>query len=162
MDPELIVRKFEGMVINLAKRHFCGKPDFEDLVQEGMLGLLEANNRYDPSKGTKFSTYAYYWIEKRILAALELELSFQKRTSAMEIEDKVDTNTDVELVQEGLYLPESIPEIERKILMLCYSQSYSIKEIAQILQLSTERVKQLRGKALRRLRALHKQQDSRS
>lgn len=35
---------------------------YEDLVQSGILGLIEAHNRYDSSKGTKFSTYAYYWV----------------------------------------------------------------------------------------------------
>jgi len=43
---------------------------FEDLLNEGNLGLIEAAHRYDTSKGTKFITYAIWWIRKSILKAL--------------------------------------------------------------------------------------------
>jgi RNA polymerase primary sigma factor len=42
----------------------------EDLLNEGNLGLIEAARRYDPDKGTKFITYAIWWIRKSILKAL--------------------------------------------------------------------------------------------
>jgi RNA polymerase primary sigma factor len=43
---------------------------FEDLLNEGNIGLIEAAHRYDPNKGTKFITYAIWWIRKSILKAL--------------------------------------------------------------------------------------------
>jgi len=43
---------------------------FEDLLNEGNIGLIEAAHRYDASKGTKFITYAIWWIRKSILKAL--------------------------------------------------------------------------------------------
>jgi RNA polymerase primary sigma factor len=43
---------------------------FEDLLNEGNLGLIEAAHRYDATKGTKFITYAIWWIRKSILKAL--------------------------------------------------------------------------------------------
>lgn len=45
---------------------------FDDLVQEGTLGLIEAAKRYDPERG-QFSTYAIPWIEKYILQSLQSE-----------------------------------------------------------------------------------------
>lgn len=42
----------------------------EDLVHEGILGVLEAVRRFDPDRGTRFSTYAGWWIRKFVLAAL--------------------------------------------------------------------------------------------
>lgn len=44
---------------------------YEDLVAEGSVGLLEAVPRYTPAHGTRFITYATWWIRKRILAAME-------------------------------------------------------------------------------------------
>lgn len=40
--------------------------DLDDLVQEGYLGLLRAASKYDPKRGNKFSTVAYYWIDQAI------------------------------------------------------------------------------------------------
>jgi RNA polymerase sigma factor (sigma-70 family) len=50
------------LVVKFAKRYKDRGIDFEDLVQEGNLGLIRASQSYDPSKGTRFSTYASMWI----------------------------------------------------------------------------------------------------
>jgi RNA polymerase primary sigma factor len=48
---------------------------FEDLLNEGNIGLIEAAQRYDHDKGTKFITYAIWWIRKSILKALSEQSS---------------------------------------------------------------------------------------
>lgn len=50
------------LVLKFARRYKDRGIDFEDLVQEGNLGLLRASQLYDPSKGTRFATYACMWI----------------------------------------------------------------------------------------------------
>ena len=58
------------LVVALAKRYRHGGMALPDLVQEGNLGLIKAVDRFDPSKGFRFSTYARWWIRHAIRRAL--------------------------------------------------------------------------------------------
>lgn len=57
-------------VVHVARSYQNLGLPFEDLLNEGNLGLIEAARRYDPSKGTLFLTYAMWWVRKAILRAL--------------------------------------------------------------------------------------------
>ena len=59
------------LVISIAKRYRCRGLSFEDLVQEGILGLMAAITRFDPDKGYRFSTYATHWIRQAIGRAID-------------------------------------------------------------------------------------------
>jgi len=59
------------LVMSIARRYTCKSLTFEDLVQEGIIGLLEAINKFDGSLGNRFSTYATYWIRQAIVRAIE-------------------------------------------------------------------------------------------
>ena len=52
------------LVFNMAKKYMSKTNDFDSLVQDGMIGLGEAVNRFDINKNIKFCTYAYIWIKK--------------------------------------------------------------------------------------------------
>jgi RNA polymerase primary sigma factor len=58
------------LVVSIAKRYMRQGMDFEDLIQEGNLGLMLAARKFDPSMGNKFSTYATWWIRQSITRAL--------------------------------------------------------------------------------------------
>ena len=59
-----------GLVVKIA-REFRGRGlELEDLIGEGNLGLIRAASLFDPTFGTRFSTYASYWIKEKIRAAL--------------------------------------------------------------------------------------------
>lgn len=45
----------------------------DDLIAEGQLGLVIAAGRFDPERGVKFATYAFYWVRQRILRAMEVQ-----------------------------------------------------------------------------------------
>jgi RNA polymerase sigma factor (sigma-70 family) len=59
------------LVVSVARQYRNAHLEMEDLIQEGMIGLCTALERFNPSKGFRFSTYATYWIRQRILRALD-------------------------------------------------------------------------------------------
>ena len=61
-----LVDAHRRMVVSIASRYARLGIDAEDLVAEGILGLLEAARRYDPSHGARFCTYAVWWVRARI------------------------------------------------------------------------------------------------
>jgi RNA polymerase sigma factor (sigma-70 family) len=62
-----IVMQNQGLIKKIAWSYAAnGNYEIEDLIQEGNLGLIKALDKYDSSKGTKFSTYAVFWINNYI------------------------------------------------------------------------------------------------
>jgi RNA polymerase primary sigma factor len=72
-DEEARKRLIESnlrLVISIAKKYRGRGVSFEDLIQEGNAGLIKAVERFDPSLGNRFSTYATWWIRQGVTRAV--------------------------------------------------------------------------------------------
>ena len=119
-DPwarEQLVRSNLRLVVNIAKRYGGRGMSLGDLIEEGNLGLIRAVDYFDPQRGTRFSTYAAWWIKQSIKRALlenvqpvhiptyMVALINQWRHTAAELESRLGRPVDVEEMAEVMNLP---------------------------------------------------------
>src|SRR5262245_11531528 len=69
-EAESLVTSHLRFVAHVARDYRNMGLPFEDLVNEGNVGLVEAARRFDPARGVAFSSYAVWWIRKSILKAV--------------------------------------------------------------------------------------------
>jgi len=68
---EILVKKSLKLIISIARRYTNSGLTFEDLIAEGILGLMKGIAKFDFSKGHKFSTYAHWWVRQSISRSID-------------------------------------------------------------------------------------------
>lgn len=153
-DTAELVANYRPLVYAIASR-FYGM-EFDDLVQEGMLGLLSAAKRFDPSQGSSFGSFAALCVQRRMASAVarqqgkrrgeisvsQLSPQEEKAFSKAVLEEDNPENLvilreDIDLWQKRL--DAMLSEREGKILRL-YLKGWAYQSIAEELGISTKAV----------------------
>lgn len=168
------------LVTHIAKTYYHPKVELMELIQEGNLGLIEAVDRFNPEMGLRFSTFAVWWIRKRILRYLGRGEDLVRLDTPIKGEEGEalclgDTIMDEETIlggpacegqdtqleqeesrQQMLKRIERLSKREKEVLMMLYGvteeRALTPQEVAERLGVSIRRFYHIRDRALKKLK----------
>lgn len=167
-----------GLATHFAKKFEASRMEYEDMVQEAYLGLIDAADRYNPERGTAFSTYARWHILKRIMDAIHnrneivrtprrrpshicgpLDDVSEMEDSAPHVSELMDEEAMVDVVRACI---KELPAREGIVIRLRHgvnADRMTLAKVGELLGVCTERARQIQNAAEEKLRALLAERD---
>jgi RNA polymerase sporulation-specific sigma factor len=168
-----IIESYQPLVYKIVSGIKANNEVMLDLLQEGIVGLIEATERFDPSKNIKFTTFAPFRIRGRIINYLEKnntkDIGLDDNTQAMQeilgmaasFSDPTQEKRNVEKIAEDDMLMNLVlkslnrlSEKERAIVTGIYIQDKKATDLAKELGISNSYLSRLQKKGVRRLRGM--------
>lgn len=177
-SEDALARRYARLVSQCARPYFLTGGDYDDLIQEGMIGLLKAIREYDPSRSDNFEAFAVLCIRRQIYDAVRrskrkdghLQIEFveftessdQERLSGVKFQQ--DPETELLAKESALEIQSALSGLlsvfETSVLRL-YLEGYTASEIAQKLQKKKKSVDNGIGRIRRKLAEYLQKGDSR-
>jgi RNA polymerase primary sigma factor/RNA polymerase sigma factor len=169
----IIVQSNLRLVVSIAKRHVSATDDFFTLVSDGNMSLIRAVEKFDYSRGNKFSTYASWAIMKNFARTIPDEFKYRDRfrTSQEDLfgaredrrSDQLELERDQQLrTAQVNRILACLDDREQQIIVSRYGLDYShepqtLKQVGLEMGVTKERVRQIEARALNKLRQAAKE-----
>lgn len=136
---------------------------YDELYQEGMCGVMVAIEKFDPKHKVRFSSYASWWIRQAMQRAMMMKNQPIIRRKCMDhtytkfeafFEDDVSKDVGDEPTDLGALLEQALSCLNKrdsKILKLRFYEHKTLQEIAEVIGITRERIRQIEFRALKRL-----------
>jgi RNA polymerase primary sigma factor len=165
-----LIRSNLRLVVSIAKRHMKPSVNFFELVSDGNMSLMRAIEKFDYTKGNKFSTYATWAIMKNYARSIPTEnkvldrfrtgnddvFSFSEEKRGSQFKDEVVNSRQNEVIMSIL---ENLDDRERRIILHRYglekgSEPETLEQVGSRFGVTKERIRQIEARAMQKIRKI--------